>query len=892
MLHGGNLREMARKADCDPSEIIDFSASMNPLGPPAWLRSVIARHVEELVHYPDPQCSLLVDATCRRHGVDASEVVCGNGTSDILAVLPRALGLARAIIPVPSYAEYERACRLEELAVERLPLLAEEGFSLDFQALDAALSSGPALVYLGQPNNPTGRTFEAARLRELAALHPSSIFIVDEAFADFTLGLDRLTSSRIPHTKNGEVRGESFPPAAEGPLPCPSNIITLLSLTKFYAIPGLRLGLALAAPPLAARLRERLPPWTVNSLALAVGARALEDTEYAQRTLDETASLRASLFTRLLSLPGLTVFPGEANFLLCRLDRPGHLGRSGKPGLTAHDAFEHCLRERLAIRLCHTFPGLDERYFRVAVRGEEDNDRLARALAGLLGARMARPRRRTPAIMVQGASSSAGKSLLAAALCRILLQDGYWPAPFKAQNMSNNSFVTADGRELGRAQALQAQACRLAPDVRMNPVLLKPCSDTGSQVVVMGRPVDTMRVREYLAYKPKAWAAARKAYDSLAREAGVMVIEGAGSPAEVNLKRHDIVNMAMARHANAAVLLVADIDRGGAYAALAGTMACLEEWERKHVAGFVLNKFRGDASLLTPANDWLMETTGRPVLGVVPFLANHGLPEEDSVSFKAARTLTDQGPADRRELDIAVMGLPHVSNFTDLDALALEPDTGLRLVRTVEELGEPDAIILPGSKNTLGDLAHLRACGLAEAIKGLAGPSVIVGLCGGYQMLGVDVRDPLGLEREAGATEEGLGLLPLRTELLADKTLGQVTGLHLASGLTVRGYEIHHGRGEIVEAAGVTCMPVIVSGDGTILGHGRPDQLVWGTYLHGVFDADEFRRAFLNGLRKRKNLPPFSGPGAHYDLEPALDRLAATVRASLDMRRIQALLGI
>ncbi|EGJ48468.1 cobyric acid synthase [Desulfocurvibacter africanus] len=886
MLHGGNLRELARQAGCDQSEIIDFSASMNPLGPPPWLRGVISRHVEALVHYPDPDCSGLVEAACHRYGVRPEEVVCGNGTSDILAVLPRIAGLERAIVPVPSYAEYERACRLEGLSVERLDLLAEEGFALPWNRLGAALAAGPALVYMGQPNNPTGRTFQASMLRDLAGLHPDSLFVVDEAFADFVAGLDRLTRNCHELDNTEGVRGESFPPAAGGtlsPSPLapgsrPANVLTLLSLTKFHAMPGLRLGLALAEPELAAKLRERLPPWSVNSLALAVGTRALSDEDYARRSLEKTTALRQALFARLSSLPGLTVFPGEANFLLCRVD---------KPGLSAQDAFEHCLRTRVAIRRCHTFPSLDGRYFRVAVRSEEDNARLIQALAGFVGVNATRTKRRTPAIMVQGASSNAGKSLLVAALCRIFLQDGLSPAPFKAQNMSLNSFVTPAGCEIGRAQALQAQACRLPPDARMNPVLLKPCSDTGSQVIVMGKPVGNMRVAQYVAYKPKAWEAARQAYDALSAEAGIMVLEGAGSPAEVNLKHHDIVNMAMARHAGAAVLLVADIDRGGAYASLAGTMDCLEEWERGLVKGYVLNKFRGDASLLAPANDWLLESTGRSVLGVVPYIKDHGLPEEDSVSFKSGQCL--RPPEGPRELDIAVIDLPHVSNFTDLDALGLEPDVAVRLVRAADMLGRPDAIILPGSKNTPGDLAFLRANGLAEAVRALAGRSVIVGLCGGYQMLGTEVRDPLGLEREAGAVEAGLGLLPLRTELLANKILTQVSGRHAISQQAVRGYEIHHGR---TEAGDGECVPAITAMDGSILGLGRGDGLVWGTYLHGVFDTDGFRRAFLNDLRGRKGLPPLTSSDARYDIEPALDRLAATVRASLDMQKIREFLDI
>lgn len=417
---------------------------------------------------------------------------------------------------------------------------------------------------------------------------------------------------------------------------------------------------------------------------------------------------------------------------------------------------------------------------------------------------------RTPALMVQGTCSNAGKSILAAAFCRIFLQDGLRVAPFKAQNMALNSCVTPDGLEMGRAQAVQAAACRLDPDVRMNPVLLKPCSDVGSQVIVMGRPVGVMRVRQYVDYKPQARDAAFAAYDSLAAEHDVMVIEGAGSPAEINLKAHDIVNMAMARHAGARVLLVGDIDRGGVFAALVGTMELLEGWERDHVAGYLLNKFRGDASLLDPALDFMKQRTGRPVLGVVPYLRDLGLPEEDSVTFKDGLPgLRGGAPAEVGAdvpgsglgpvLDIVLVDLPHISNFTDVDALRGEPDVRLRVARTPAELAAPDgrmpdAVILPGSKNTTGDLRTLRATGMADALASLArdpdGP-MVAGICAGLQMLGLCVADPLGLE--GGGSEQGLGLLPVRTELAAEKTLRRTAGVHPRSGLPVAGYEIRHG---------------------------------------------------------------------------------------------------
>ncbi|MEW5775055.1 MAG: cobyric acid synthase, partial [Thermodesulfobacteriota bacterium] len=573
-----------------------------------------------------------------------------------------------------------------------------------------------------------------------------------------------------------------------------------------------------------------------------------------------------------------------ANFLLCRLPDSG----PDAPELARRLLLEH----GVAIRVCANFTGLGDRHFRVAVRGEEDNGRLLDALAASLAAPrppvFLRPRR-TPALMVQATSSNAGKSVLCAALCRILLQDGYAVAPFKAQNMSLNSFVDRQGRELGRAQATQARACRLDPDARMNPVLLKPNSDTGSQVILLGRPVGAMSVAEYVEAKPALFQAARAAYDELAEECEVMVLEGAGSPAEINLKAHDIVNMRMAAHAGARVLLAGDIDRGGVFAALAGTMDLLSESERGLVAGFVLNKFRGDPALLGPALAALTRRTGRPFLGVVPFLRDLGLPEEDSVSFKSG--VLDQAPDPARVVDVAFLDLPHVSNFTDLDPLAGEPDVRVRIVRRAADLGEPHALILPGSKNVPGDLAHLRASGLADAVLALAaaGRAEIVGLCAGMQMLGLSIADPHGLESAAGHAMPGLGLLAVDTELAEAKTLVQARAEHLESGLELHGYEIHHGRTAPRDASAA---PAVRRADGEAVGFAAPGGLVWGTYLHGAFDADPFRRWFVDRLRVRAGLPALGRIQTAFDLEPALDRLADAVRASLDMGRIRALLGL
>lgn len=493
---------------------------------------------------------------------------------------------------------------------------------------------------------------------------------------------------------------------------------------------------------------------------------------------------------------------------------------------------------------------------------------------------------KTPAIMFQGTCSNAGKSVLTAAMCRILLQDGLQVAPFKAQNMSLNSFVTRDGGEMGRAQVVQAQASLLDPDVRMNPVLLKPSSDTGSQIIVMGKPVGNMSVDQYVAYKPEAFARVQEAYDSLAAENDVMVLEGAGSPAEVNLKAHDIVNMPMARYAEAKVLLVGDIDRGGVFASFVGTLEILDAWERDLIAGYVVNRFRGQKSLLQDALDYMEAKTGRPVLGVVDYIASLGIPEEDSVNFKAGLFAPPRPTG--AHITLGLVDLPHVSNFTDFEPFLGEPDVFVKMIRNPGDLAGCEAVIIPGSKNVIADLKWLTEKGMGAALQKSAAETAteIVGICGGFQMLGTTIEDPHHIE-SAGESLAGLALLDLHTVLEKDKTLTRQTGTHLASGLAVHGYEIHHG-----QSRARNTREVVAFADGETGGLGAQAMNIWGSYLHGIFDADPFRRWFIDQLRAKNGLAPLKTVQAPYDLEPAFDRLADVVRAQLDMKKIYQLLKI
>ena len=852
--HGGYINRLAQEAGLKPDQVLDFSANINPLGPPEWFRSLISSQLSSLVHYPDPECSPLVEAIAEHYRTDPQEIVVGNGSTELLYLLPQALPVTRALIAVPAYIDYARAAQIAGLSIEWHALRESAGFKLDPNQMEDQISGGE-MVMLGQPNNPTGLTFDPQALRALAGRHPETCFLIDEAFADFVEGVDSLARNR------------------------PSNVIVLLSFTKFYAVPGLRLGGALLAPAWALKVRELRPPWAVNTLAQQFGAAALRDLEYERAGRAYVGEQRLFLARALMSIPYLKVYPGEANFLFLRSDHPA---------LNAPELARRLLAEGIAIRVCDNYQGLDARYFRVAVRTESENQRLAEALKAVLADKKIIPAKRpkTPALMFQGTSSNAGKSVLTAALCRILLQDGYRVAPFKSQNMSLNSFVTREGGEMGRAQVVQAQASRLDPDVRMNPVLLKPSSDTGAQVIVHGRPVGNMDVNQYIAYKPQALARVKEAYDSLAGEFEVIVLEGAGSPAEVNLKHHDIVNMRMAEYAAAPVLLVGDIDRGGVFASFIGTLEVLAEWERRLVAGFIVNRFRGQEKLLEPAFQYTERHTGRPVLGTVPFLKDHGLPEEDSVSFKSGQLDQSRGPEEG--VEIALIDLPHISNFTDFDSLRLEPDVTLRVVRGAQDLNSPDAVIIPGSKNVIGDLIYLKESGLEQRLIQMAreGRTEMVGVCGGFQILGREITDPYGIESE-GCSLRGLGLLPVTTVLEKEKTLVRVQAKHLPSGYDLYGYEIHHGRTD-----GQGLEPVVRRDDGQVIGSGRDQERIWGTYLHGLFDADAFRRWFIDRLRTRRGLPVDGRIRAVYNLESALDRLADTVRRSLRMDYIYRLMGL
>ena len=929
--HGGDLLRMAATAGRDPASLLDFSVNVRPEGPPEFIRAALFRAMTALAAYPSPHAEEAMLAAARHHGMDASRFVFGSGSNELIHALARVLrkrGVPSVRVVEPAFSEYAIACRLAGIKaipvwggiIEKNQCVPTTDTGKDeavpTRDLLDALTDAPegSAVFLANPGNPSGLFRTPDECLRLMSSRSDLLWIIDEAFVEYA-GTETEASvlQRLP--KNG---------------------IVLRSLTKFHAVPGVRLGYLAADAELAQAIRDELPAWSVNAFALAAAQAVFADTsDFTAQTRAENAERRADLAAALSSLPGIEVYPSAANYVLFRW-----------PGAPRNLLDILLKRFGIAVRDCSNYHGLkDGSWFRAAVRFPEDHRRLAEALSAIretthgvsssplpetpaspesgnkdsinikvlgrggMGAwgkggespspegfllpspGISRRPRHTPALMLQGTSSNAGKSILAAAYCRIFRQDGYSVAPFKAQNMSLNSGVTAAGDEMGRAQIVQAQAALVDPDARMNPILLKPHSDTGSQVVVLGQPIGHMGVLDYFKKKKELWKTVTEAYDSLAADHDVMVLEGAGSPGEINLKEHDVVNMRMAEHARASVLLVGDIDRGGVYASFLGTWMTFTDAERRLLTGYIVNRFRGDASLLGPAHEYMLDHTGIPVLGTIPYIRDLNIPEEDMAGFSWGHT--DCGEKKAGTLDIAVVMLRHVSNYTDFAPLAAEPDVRLRPVRRAEEWGDPDVVMLPGSKSVVPDLDDLRRSGLADNILGHAERGKwIFGICGGLQILGRAILDPHGIE-SAAPEVPGLGLMDLRSTFAADKTLVRVARAETPLGVPSGGYEIHHG----LTDHGPSALPLFLRADRAYPSEaericGYVSGRRWATYLHGVFDDDAFRRAWLDHVRADIGLAPQGRQLAAYDLEKALDRLADIVREHSDMETIYQSMGL
>ena len=819
LTHGGDWAGYRAEFGRDP---LDFSANVSPLGLPEGVAKAITAALATADRYPDPLCRALREKLAVAEGVPAEWLLCGNGAADLIFRLALAAKPRTALVTAPTFAEYATALETAGCTVERHFLREENDFTVTKDLLNA-VHLGTNMVFLCQPNNPTGQLAEPALVEALLRRCEAvgAVLAVDECFLDFLPEGEGLSAKHL--LKNSK------------------KLIILKAFTKLYGMAGVRLGYCLCSDTeLLARMRAAGQPWAVSSLAQAAGIAALDETEYVAKVRALIEAQRPVLADGLRAL-GLRVIEGRVNYLLFR----------------APEALGEALRRKGAVPAAACTAGRDP--------------------AG--GGTMSKAK----CIMVQGTMSGAGKSLLCAALCRIFAQDGYRVAPFKSQNMALNSFVTRNGAEMGRAQVVQAQAAGVEPDVRMNPILLKPSSDVGSQVIVNGKARGQMPAAAYFKMKRSLIPDILEAYNSLAAENDIIVIEGAGSPAEINLKADDIVNMGLAKLVDAPVLLAGDIDRGGVFAQLYGTVELLEADERARIRGLIINKFRGDVEILRPGLAMLEEKTQLPVLGVVPYLRVE-IEDEDSLSDRL------DTKAAVKPLDIAILRLPHVSNFTDFIPLEQHPLLGVRYVQRTRQLGAPDLVVLPGTKNTMDDLRWLRESGLEAAVLRLsAAGTPVLGVCGGYQMLGEQLCDPAGEESGTPCTLRGLGLLPTTTVFGTEKHLTQTAACVTTepfAGAKLTGYEIHAGRTEVRGSA------FCILADGTP--EGCVQDGVFGTYLHGLFDTGELTEKLTAFLCKRKGIDPAGAeliPMEQYR-QQQFDLLADGVRAALDMPAIYAAMGM
>lgn len=850
-MHGGNIERIGREYGINPERLIDFSTGINPLGFPRHVRSIIDRNLSQTAVYPDPGYKSFKEALAKEYGIPHS--LPGNGSSELLFALLRALCPPLVIVAMPSYIDYTRYSRRLNIPVRGIRLKKENGFILDPDDLFPVLDSSPpgSMMIAGNPNNPTGRLLPSGIILDSATKYPQHFFCIDEAYLGFT------------------TQGKNFSATSKDP----GNILRLRSLTKLFSIPGIRIGYLCGESEILTRINQELPDWNVGTLPIQLAQSLAGDQTHGQLTRKWLQKAGPAFYDELAQFPQLTAYPTDCNFLLLQV-------RDMEPRLF----YESMLNQNIVLRSCENFDGLEPGFFRTSIRLKRDNEQFIEALKKVFKVKRNRQRAgpvRT--LMFQGTSSHAGKSLMTAAFCRALINRGISVAPFKAQNMSLNSCVTPEGGEIGRAQVLQARAARIEPHVLMNPVLLKPTGDTGSQVVVMGKPESTLSAMAYHQRKKELKGIVRQAFSTLAAQYDAIVLEGAGSPGEINLREHDIVNMSMAGYADSPVILVGDIDRGGVYASFVGHLGVMAEWERHLVQGFLVNKFRGDITLLDEANKYMADRTGKPVIGVMPWVHNHNLPEEDSVDFNLRYSSPNK---DRKGILIGFIDLPHLSNSTDLDPFQDIPGVSLVRIDTRDKLvhHQPDGVIIPGSKNVIADFQCLQESGIIDVLLQSirTGRTVVMGICGGFQMLGNSISDPHGIEGPAGSRISGMGLINLETVLEKEKTLRLTTTRFCHDSSPVKGYEIHHGRStyrneeELFEKPSLGCRR----------------KNVWGTYLHGVFDNDGVRERFLSEIHSNSGVPRSSSGRTRKNLEAALDEFTAVFEQNVDIAHLMKLMNL
>lgn len=928
-VHGGNAD------NCIHS---DMSVNVNPCRIPESVKAAINAAVERADRYPDPYCSELVDIISEKYNVRKPHIVCGNGADELIYNYASAIAVqgknAKALIYEPSFAEYERSLSANGVEVAHHILSEKNEFEIcDDDVIEDEIKSSDA-IYLCMPSNPAGKMIAKntlERILDICKCHGTRCFL-DMCFYELT---EQYSASYV----SGLL--EKY------------NILTcLFAYTKTFAIPGVRLGYLISGDEkLARRIREFQPMWNVSSLAQAAGVACEKSGGYLEASVKLIAGERHFLEEQLEKCVD-RVHGSAANYILFYDNRISAKklaergiklrGCSDYHGL-GKGYYRTCVgtheeNEELISAICdvkgiicennkdsecvekQVDDDIDSRHScekKMQKIGNITDDREISSLDNYISKttsyanvedekgsnqdiKKQENRSHTARnIMIQGTMSNAGKSLLCAALCRIFKQDGYRVAPFKSQNMALNSYITKDGLEMGRAQVVQAEAAGVEPSVYMNPVLLKPTTDVGSQVIVNGKSIGNMKAAEYFKYKKKLVPDIMEAYDRLARDNDIIIIEGAGSPAEINLKSEDIVNMGLARMVDAPVLLVGDIDLGGVFAQLYGTVSLLEKDEADRIKGYVINKFRGDVSLLKDGTDQMSDMLGKPCLGVVPYM-HIDIDDEDSLSSRIdtrnGRTDEYRGDIENSEnsessrnseklgapvIDIVVIRLPRMSNYTDYNALARHDGVRVRYVDRACDIAEPDAVIIPGTKSTMEDMRWLRESGIECEIKKLSAEGLpVIGICGGLQMLGRSITDRTGAEGKGSIT--GMELLPLDTEFSEEKVTTQRTVT--ISGLTgiyshfnearVHGYEMHMG------VSGVE-NPFV------------QNKNVLATYIHGCFD-DGLDDKLIQMLCERKGIDYDRCAYLSYAAyrQAQYDRLADIVRESLDMDKIRSIIGL
>ena len=813
----------------------NFSSNIFSHADLSALKTFLATHLDAIGTYPEPEPRALEAMIARRCEVEADSILVTSGVTEAIYLIAETWKDLKTSIQQPTFSEYGDACKL---------------FGMQ--------QGNDGMLWICNPNNPTGSVLPKAKILHLAEKRP--LLILDQSYEDYTLEALLTPAEAI----------------AAG------NILQLHSLTKTYCIPGLRIGFVVGAAPLISQLRQHMRPWSLNALAIEAATWLIKHDIKVISDLPAYLAEAQRLHEHLNALPGITVEPTRTHFMLCRIE-----------DTTAAELKEYLATHHgILIRDASNFQGLTPHHFRIAAQTKEEDERLIEAIKNRkrelenvespLGQRPSSiVRHLLSPLMLVGTGSDVGKSVLATALCRIFLQDGYHPAPFKAQNMALNSYATPDGLEIGRAQAVQAEAAKIPCHTDMNPLLLKPQSDHTSQIVLNGKPIGNSSAYDYWKRKENhssffaLHSSLRKevctAFDRLATKYNPIVMEGAGSVSELNLRDTDLVNLPMARHADASVILVADIDRGGFFASVYGSIALQTPEDRARIKGIIINKFRGDIRLFDDGRHLLEELCGVPVLGVIPYFKEIHIEEEDSVALTQKSMQHEQG-----KVNVAVVLLQHLSNYTDFDALEQDPRIHLFYTNNIEDLHHADIIILPGTKSTLDDLRELRRNGCAQAIqRAHRDGTTVIGICGGYQMMGIEVLD---LDHIEGDIERlpGLGLLPVTTTMSGEKITRQVKFKNCTA------YEIHMGLTQPFGDA--SAAPFVILDDGRADGYRISDRC-WGTYLHGILDNAPVIETLLAPFADR-----FKADAKPFDYaafkEEQYDLLADHVRKYLNMQKL------